>query len=149
MIEKLKTLVMWSMKNKDNLKRDVLRVVLGDMQTLESRQGKISTDECVKIIKKLIENLNDSIKLISEDIEKVDKMHKEVDILQGLLPKELSREEIKNALSSEKEKIIVGDNDGKAIGLAMGYFKSKQIVVNGKEVAEVVKEMRNESVAKG
>ena len=34
-------------------------------------------------------------------------------------------------------------NVGKAIGIAMKYFKEKKIPVNGKDVAEVVREMKN------
>ena len=144
--DEIKTQIIQAMRDKDVIRKEILRVVLGEFQTIESRDGQISEERCQKVIRKSIENNKEVILIVQKEEDK-EKLEKENEILESFLPKLLTKEEIlfycifsnnyefTEALQKEK-------NVGKAIGMVMKYFKEQNLPVNGKDVAEVVKEMK-------
>jgi uncharacterized protein YqeY len=151
LIEKIKEQIIDAMRNKDNVKRDILKVALGEIQTLESRQNKISEEECIRIVNKIIE---DNIEMMHHYVGNTEKVHKfllENKILETLIPKTLSITEMESWLDLSSDctlkYIQKASSDGEAIGIAMKFFKvRKGISVNGKDVAEMVKKIRKEAV---
>lgn len=143
--DEIKIQMIQAMKDKDVIRKEILRVVLGEFQTIESRESQITEERCQKVIRKIIENNKEVILIVKP--EDVEKLEKENEILESFLPKLLTKEEILGHLtfssdSSIGKAVMEEPNVGKAIGLAMKYFKDNNIPVNGKDVAEVVKEMK-------
>ena len=134
--EKLKQAIFDSMKAKDD-RLDILRVVLGSIQLEESRSGKdLSDEQVIKIMQKVIE---------SNKIVGTAKTLRESDILMEMFPSQLKTWSKQNIYGFLEKNISVCEHkeQGKAIGLAMKLLKEAQIPANGKDVAEVVQELRN------
>lgn len=97
-----------AMINKDNHRKDLLRVLIGEI----NREGKELSDErIIKIIKKMSENaliMNNQL---------------EIDILSEYLPKMLTEQEIDVIIS---DYILNNDiNNIKQMGLVMKYLKDE------------------------
>tara|TARA_R110000851_G_scaffold47424_1_gene115048 strand:- start:25306 stop:25680 length:375 start_codon:yes stop_codon:yes gene_type:complete len=111
-----------AMKDKDIVARDVLRVVLGEIERTDDA-------DVTKIVKKLIE----SIKLTGED-------NGEIVILEEYLPKQMANEDIlfiatsyiaEHQLESPRE-----------MGRVMGYFKKTYAgTYDGKVLSGIVKNL--------
>ena len=145
--DEIKTQIIQAMRDKDVIRKEILRVVLGEFQTIESRDGQISEERCQKVIRKFIDN-NKEVILIVQKEEYKEKLEKENEILESFLPKLLTKEDILLHCVFSKhyefnEALQKEHNVGKAIGMAMKYFKEENLPVDGKDVAEVVKEMKN------
>jgi uncharacterized protein YqeY len=169
LIEAIRSQLTTAIKTKDTIRKEILRVILGDLSTLELRSyklksteapfGKAPTDEDIRrVIKKLLEGNNETLKFIDPPKDNFakqtfDKLTLENEILLSMLPKTLSREEIKTKLqlwlhddtgelNEEAGQIIRAKNDGQATGIAIKYFKENNLEVDGTDVAAVVKELR-------
>jgi len=123
-----------AMKSRDDVRRNILRVVLGDVETQESRTGKALEDEQVhKVIRKIIAGNEEALEARPDD-----KLVKENEVLNAYLPQLLSQDKILEAL-----KPIEGDlkamQGGQAIGRAIGFLKSEGLAADGKDVTAVVK----------
>ena len=144
--KKLKEKIHQSMKNKNQAVLDVCRVALGDIQTLESRKGSVSEDECQKILRKLVDSNNEMMRSLIDEM-KIAKLKKENEVLDSLLPKLLSVDEIEaiflNSDGAEFEKIRDVENVGQAMGIAMKFLSSKKLSINGNDVKEVVSKIRS------
>lgn len=124
--------------NKDEL--SILQVIIGETSMIEGRQGQISKEQIEKVIRKLITSNKEVLGLsIAEDAK--NKLVKENDYMEALLPKSLSVMEIKNVLRDlGLEKF---EKEGHAIGLAMKHCKQNNLVVSGEDVSKAVKELRS------
>lgn len=132
-----------AIKEQNELKKGILRVVLGDLSTSESRSGKKISDEDVKrIIRKIIEGNTETLKFLSTDHLSHAKLTEENHILNSLLPKSLSRQGIRQALLQLEADIKAARNDGMATGLAIKFFRQNLVEVEGTDVSAVVKDMR-------
>lgn len=58
------------------------------------------------------------------------------------LPQVLSVEQIIEALAAVKDAILAADSEGQATGVAMKQLKADGAIVNGKDVALAVKQLR-------
>lgn len=90
-----------AMINKDNCKRDCLRMIVSDIKnlTINANPPKEITDEiCVKVLQKSIKTHEDSISQfrLNGREESANKEQAELDIIRGFLPKMLSEEETRN-----------------------------------------------------
>jgi len=121
--EKIQSDLKVAMMNKDVPKRDLIRVLIGEI----NRVGKdVSDDEVSKIVKKMTDNaieLNNQI---------------EIDILSDYLPKMLTEKEIEDVIDQ-----FISDNniDGiKQMGLIMKYLKDEfGSSVDGKIASSLIK----------
>ena len=142
LLPQIKKQVLEAMKAKDTLTKDVLRVAQGDIELAETRQGKPLTEaEEEKIVRKLIKSNQETIEL-TKDAEKVEKLEREVAILEALLPKMLSVDEIIAALGAVEADIKAAGNDGQATGVAMKHLKPQGLAVDGKDVSAAVRQIR-------
>jgi len=156
MIQKeIKQKIIQAIKNGDLFTRNILRVVLGEMQTVEQRNGSITEEKCQKIIYKMIEDNEEIMRIIVKNSEEPQKRGsvfyvtcqkalEENKILRLLVPQRLTKEQIKETLISYNCDLKSAKNDGQAIGVAIKVLKENNHLVDGKDVAEVVKELRNE-----
>ena len=121
-----------AMKSKNEVARDILRVLRGEIQRNEqSSKGKIDLVDAdiVKIIEKLVESVKES----GDD-------NGEIAILEGYLPEQMTKDEIEveaagyitiNKLDSPREK-----------GRVMGHFKQNhEGTYDGKLLSNIVKQL--------
>ncbi len=142
LIDDVKAQIKEAMKAKDAARRDLLKVVLGELQTEAARSGEeLSDDQAQRIVRKLVKSSQEMIEL-SDRPETIEKTKAELLILESLLPKTLSVDEIIAALEPIKENVLAAGNDGQATGVAMKHLKSSGAVVEGKDVGQAVKQIR-------
>ena len=131
-----------AMKAGDTQRRDVLRVVLGDLQLNETRKGaELSLDEVHAGVRKVIKGNRDMIAAVSDPAVQ-ERMNQEIAILEALLPQTLSVEQIVEALGPVEADVRAAGNDGQATGVAMKHLKSQGASVEGKDVATAVRQVR-------
>ena len=124
-----------STKNREDVKKNVLKVVLGEIDTLESRQGKQFTDDdCCRVIKKTLQGIEEMLGYKPGD----PKFEAEKAVLQSFLPPEMSLHDLKVSLTAVTGEIRAAKSDGQATGIAMKFFKEHKISVDGSAVKKVV-----------
>lgn len=138
----IKARITQATKFKDEVVKNVLKVVLGEIQTQETRNSKELTDEqVVKVLKKTLDGVNEMLqyKPYAHDLMT------ERATLEGLMPPVLNFYDIVNAIESDgtaKMQIIESKSDGQAMGIAMKLLKDKG-AVDGNLVKEVIKSIRH------
>lgn len=138
--DEMKQGVIQALKAKDDVKKNILRVALGEIETEEARHGQINDEKVLSIVRKIVTNNNETIEAGAGN---ADQLRTENEILNAYLPKTMSKDEIKEFLASSAEQISNAPSDGAATGIAMKALKSEKKDVLGAEVKEVVAEMRN------
>lgn len=142
--EEIKKQMLAAMKARDTVKREVLAVALGEIQTNEARANRSASDEeAARVVKKLVKS-NEETLAATDDSEKKATLARENEILTSLLPKSLSVAEIVAALASVTGDIRAAKNDGQATGVAMKELKASGATVSGKDVSEAVKQIRSQ-----
>lgn len=143
LLQTIKEQVIAAMKAKDTLARDVLRVAQGDIDMHHTRTGEHMTDDqAQKVVRKLIKSNQETIEHTT-DPAGVEKLNKEIAILEALLPRTLGVAEIIVALEPVHNDIKAVGNDGQATGVAMKHLKPQGLVVEGKDVSAAVKQIRS------
>ncbi|MBX2851002.1 MAG: GatB/YqeY domain-containing protein [Phycisphaeraceae bacterium] len=141
--ETIKKQVIDAMKAKDTLARDVLRVLQGDIEMHHTRTGEHMTDDqAQKVVRKLIKSNQETL-AVKPDAAAVEKLNREITILEALLPRTLGIDEIVAALAAVEGGIKAAGNDGQATGVAMKHLKPQGLAVEGKDVSAAVKQIRS------
>ena len=144
MLTKLKSDLKDAMKSGDSVKKDILRVIIAEVNHLEMTPqyaAKSLPDEQIyKIINKLVQSNNET--LPNSNPERTAILSRENEILNSYLPKQLSVQEIKEILVNFVD-LKLAKSEGQAIGLAVKYFKEQGHFVDGKDVKTVVSEIFN------
>ncbi|HVS40476.1 MAG TPA: GatB/YqeY domain-containing protein [Gemmataceae bacterium] len=136
-----------AMKAKDDLAKDMLRVILGEVSTRKARTGKEPRDEEVHaIIRSVMTNNAETRKELEQRgqtaHESYERLGRENAYLAALLPKTLDQDAIRKELEAIAAELKAAKNDGQATGLAVKHVKQKGLTVLGEDVAAVVKQMR-------
>ena len=135
----IRTQVTISMKDGDKFKTTVLRMILAEIQKVESEE-KSDLDELqiTSILEKMIKQRNDAIAQFEQAKrqELADKEKQEIEIIREFLPEQMSEEEVSELVS----KIIseVDAQDMKDMGKVMGSLKP---LIAGKADAGVVSQL--------
>ena len=141
--DQIRDRVKQAMRSGDTIEKNVLRLALGEVQSEESRSGETLGDGAVEaLLRKLVKSNRDTLAAGPSD-ERRGILEREVEILEGLLPKTLGPEEIEAALEPVREAILAARADGQATGVAMKHLKSTGAAVAGQDVAQAVKAMRS------
>lgn len=141
--EKLMEDLKEAMKNKDIIKKNTVQMVRAAILQIEKDKGiQVEDDKILEIIAKEVKTKRDALadfeKAEREDL--INQTNAEIKVLQEYLPKQLSKEEIKNEL----EKIIkeIGATSMKDMGAIMKSAKEKMgASADGKTINEVAKEI--------
>ena len=145
MLQRLKDDLKVAMREKDNLKRDTIRLVMSSIKQIEVDERREVTDEDVlKIIQKGIKQREDAINFAKDGgrDDLVEQNQKEIDILKNYLPKQLSDDELKSIIIDIIEK--VGATSMKDMGKVMGVAtKELSGKADGKRINQIVKEILN------
>lgn len=140
--ETIKNRILEATKGKNDKEKSLLKVVLSEIQAASFRKKNITEEENISIIRKMLNDNNDIMSKVSD--EKYHKILKEENtILGSLLPVTLSKDVILSILTEQcLGDIISSKSDGQATGVAMKCLKNSGANVLGKDVSEVVSQIR-------
>ncbi|HVU03663.1 MAG TPA: GatB/YqeY domain-containing protein [Polyangiaceae bacterium] len=139
--ERIKTQMLAALKAGRSLEKEILRVALGEIQTVEARKGSLTDEESQAIVKKLVKSNRETLEAATDPAQKKT-LGEEIAILEALLPQKLDEAGLRAALAPELERIRAAANDGQATGIAMKALKTQGAEVDGKLVGEIVKKLR-------
>jgi uncharacterized protein YqeY len=145
MLAELKRKLVNSIKNNDVPKRDILRLVVGE---IELAPKAMTNDQIISVIRKNIKNNEESQKFLDKNTDSYSKLAAQTEVLESFLPGTLTLEEIESQLLSsegpEFEQIRDAKSEGQAIGIAMKFFKVAGLSQNvlGDDIRVVVKKIR-------
>jgi uncharacterized protein YqeY len=136
-----------AMKARDDLARDLLRVVLGETSTRRARTGKEPADEEVHgIIRGLIASNTQTRQELEQrgqtGHEAYERLARENQYLETLLPKTLDQPAIGKELEPIAAELRGAKNDGQATGLAVKHLKQRGLAALGADVAAAVRQLR-------
>jgi uncharacterized protein YqeY len=122
-------------KAKNNVKKNLLSVIKGEIQTIEKNTGveNLSDEDVIKILNKTVKSLKETMASLidSQSVEKILTVKNELVIVDSYLPKQLSIEEIQSKIDS-----LVASGL-KNMGMIMKEFNS--LPADKKLVSELVK----------
>ena len=132
-----------AMKEKNVNKKNAIQMVRTAILQIEKDKGiEVEDSKILEIIAKEVKNRKDSI----EEFEKagredlVNQAKEEIEAIEGYLPKQLTREEIKGKVAAIISK--VGATSIKDMGTVMKEAKSEiGAAADGRAINEVVKEL--------
>jgi len=135
-------------KNGNSQERDVLRTLVGEIQSKSIGSGKEITDEVVeKTLVSFKENALECAKYAHQDdpADAVDSLEAnfEVAIYDKYLPQYETVESIITLLAPSQKQLQSAKADGPATGMAMGILKKSGAKVQGKDVKTAVETIRN------
>ena len=132
-----------AMKEKDTIKKNVVQLIRAGVKQIEVDKRITLDDEGVtEVIAKQLKQRRDSLpeyeKSGRDDL--IAQLKREMEILMGYLPKQLSHEELEEIV---KEAVLAtGAKTIKDIGKVMAYVMPKtKGVADGKEINAIVREM--------
>jgi len=111
-------------------------------KTAEGASGELKEEEEVKLLQKLVKQRKDSLEIFQQqnraDLAK--KEEEEIAVIEKFLPKQLSAEELKEALARIITDLGASSPSdlGKVMGIASKQFAGK---ADGKTIATLVKEL--------
>ena len=143
--EKLMDDLKESMKNKDAIRKNTIQMVRAAILQIEKDKGiEVDDNKILEIIAKEVKTRNDSL----EDFQKggredlVEQAKQEIAILSEYLPKQLTKEELKERIMNIINEI--GATSIKDMGAVMKEAKSQiGTAADGKSINEVVRELLN------
>lgn len=131
-----------AMKARNTVEKEILKVVLGEIDTDVARSGQpCSDDKVIAIVRKLVKSNRETLKLTSDESARTT-LEQETAVLDKLLPQTLDVDAIVAALADVKDDIVAAGNDGQATGIAMRHLKGAGAAVDGKSVSQAVKKLR-------
>ena len=141
--EKLMEDLKESMREKDIIRKNVVQMVRAAILQIEKDKGiQVDDNKILEIIAKEVKTRNDSL----ADFEKggredlVEQAKREIEILSEYLPKQLSKDELKEKVSKIIEE--VGATSMKDMGIVMKEAKAQiGAAADGRSINEVVKEL--------
>tara|TARA_R110000824_G_scaffold63333_4_gene166671 strand:+ start:393 stop:839 length:447 start_codon:yes stop_codon:yes gene_type:complete len=128
-----------AMKNKDTVLRGILTTLVGEIETIASRNTKPITDDIVgKVVKKFRDGAQEMFKINADA-----SIENEISVYETFIPVTLSVDEIIAVLyDNSKVKITEAKSDGMATGIAVGILKRGGHAVDGRDVSHAVKSIR-------
>lgn len=134
-----------AMKEKDEIKKNTVQMVRAGILQIEKDKGiEVDDAKIIEIIAKEVKSKRDAIVEFErggrQDL--VDQTNREIEILSGYLPKQLSKEEIVAEVKKIVEKL--GATSMKDMGPVMKEAKAAiGAAADGRAINEVVKELLN------
>jgi|JI10StandDraft_1071094.scaffolds.fasta_scaffold79551_2 uncharacterized protein YqeY len=140
-LDDVKRRMMAAMKAGDVVRKEILRVAVGEITTNEARGTVKTEDDERAIVRKLMKSNEETLSLTTDEAQK-QVLLQEIAILRELLPQSLGVDAIVEALAPVRDALRAEANDGKATGAAMKHLKSVGALVEGKDVSEAVRRVR-------
>lgn len=140
LVDEIKKQMMQALKAGRTVEKEILRVVLGEIQTVEARDGAMEDAQAQAIVRRLIKANEETSAVASDDQKAI--LAQEISILRALLPKTLDVAAIVENLAPVKDALKAAGNDGQATGIAMKHLKAQGALVDGKDVSAAVRQIR-------
>jgi uncharacterized protein YqeY len=141
--DEIRARVKAAMKARKTVEKEVLKVALGEIETEQMRRGVDMDDAGVeKVLRKLVKSNRETQAAIEDAAEKA-VLEEEIAVLESLLPKVLTEDEVVAALAPVVDAIKAANADGPATGVAMKHLKQSGAVVDGKTVSAAVRKLRS------
>lgn len=134
LLERIKADLKQAMKNKDEEKRDAIRMIMGEIPRLNLKVGQFPTTEQLEsIIRKLVKSEKIVIEASDGNIEE----SRYISILNEYLPKMMTKNDVCLWLMENKDKVNLDNFNPqiKAMGPIMKHLKGK---VDGNVVREIL-----------
>ena len=139
LIEQVKNMLAAANLEKDELKKNILKVLLGETQRLHSQPDD---KQVMGIVRKMIESNSQMLEYAVENKKLTDKLNAENTILGELLPVMATEEEIKAVLVTLPV-MEAGQKEGQIIGMSVKKLNDLGLTFDNKIVVKVVKELIN------
>lgn len=120
LIDELKKENLRALKEKDQIKKGILSVVLNKYMILSTDknhlESKVTDEEVLKLISKTLKELNEEKEgyIKTNNLSRVSDIEHQIDVLQAFLPKMMEESEIRK---------IISEIPDKSIPTVMKYFK--------------------------
>jgi uncharacterized protein len=142
LLESLKKRALEAMKVKDSFTTTLLRLAAAEIQMLETRCGRPTTeDEAAQCLRRLMKS-NDETLAATVDPEQKATLVRENALLAEFLPKSLDIDALVLALGPVLDAIRAAPSDGPATGIAMKHLKTIGAVAQGADVTKAVAKVR-------
>lgn len=132
-----------AMKNKDNQRRDVLRLLTSAIKQVEiDTQKELTPEQVVDVLQKEAKKRRESISELTSAgrAEQAAAEQYELSVLEEFLPKQLTADELRALIQAAIAE--VGATSGKDMGKVMGVIQPQtKGRADGKLVSQLVKEM--------
>jgi uncharacterized protein len=139
LIDDLKKRMFAAIKAGNTVEKELVRTAVGEI----TRTGDEATDErVVGVLKKMMKSTEETLGLVTDEAKR-DVLKQELTILESLVPRGLSAEDLVAALAPVAEAIKQAGNDGQATGVAMKHLKAQGLSADGKTVGAAVKTLRS------
>ena len=135
MLEKIKKLHLNARLQKDEVAKNILSLLIGEIEKEELKRSVSDTD-CIRIVQKLIKSNDETLSYKDNPV-----LVEENRILQSVLPQMLSVEEAKSYVVDLNLDL---SNLGRAMGSAMKFFKERNLLVEPNVVKQSLQELSNE-----
>jgi uncharacterized protein len=141
--ERLRADLLEARKAKNQAARNVLTVILGDIQTAESTHAALSDDQIEAKLRKLAEN-NQEVINANPASPNAETLREEIKVVSSYLPKSMSADEIRQFVAAQPGLVesIRAAKEGQAIGLVMKALKQADFKALGSDVKEAVVGLR-------
>lgn len=146
-MQKVQDAIKEAMKNKDLFRLETLRMVKAALLVKEksvAREGEMPEPEAIQALRGEIRKRKESIEVYKQvgKNEEVEKLEKEIAIIEEFLPKQLSREEIIEKVKKYLEEHPEINHPGKLTGIMK---KELGDTVDGKMLNEICNELLADS----
>ncbi|OGC11715.1 hypothetical protein A3K48_04385 [candidate division WOR-1 bacterium RIFOXYA12_FULL_52_29] len=140
LLKRINADLMLAMKNKDEFRLAVLRMMKSKILYVNAR-GEMPEAEAVKVVNKYAKELKESIEEFGKigRTAEVENTAKELTIVREYLPKEMSPEEVKAAVSQTISSL--GASSIKEMGKVMKEITVNYPSIDGKLVSQYVREI--------
>ena len=142
-VEKITAGIKEAMLARNDAKRGILKVALGDIQALQfskGQKGEVTDEQAIKVIQKIIKGNEETLALSTPEKAKI--LSDENEVLKMLLPLAMSEADIRAELTQLTVQIKEAKSEGMAIGIASKLLKSTGKIVDNSIVSKVIKEIR-------
>ncbi|OGC04835.1 hypothetical protein A2276_02590 [candidate division WOR-1 bacterium RIFOXYA12_FULL_43_27] len=140
LFEKINLDLQAALKSKDELRLSILRMMKSKILYVNAR-GDLKEDELIKIVSKYAKELKETI----EEMQRLgrpdaaEQSVKELKVVEGYLPKQLSEDEIKNLVKATAAELNASSI--KDMGNLMKAVLAKAPGIDGKIVSQLVREI--------
>lgn len=140
LIEQINNGIKEAMKNREQLRLEVLRMLKSKILTVDAR-GNLSDTEVLKLFKTYFGNLQEALEQAKavNRAEIVEKLTGEIEIVQEFLPKALSQEDTKKLI--EQAITETGAKTKKELGFVMKAVMKLNTTIDGKLAKDIASQL--------
>ncbi len=135
-----------AMRARDERRKSALRVLIGNIQTLEGEKGALDDDEVLRVLEKEVKQRQEALEIARtagrEDI--VEEEEVELDILRAYLPEPLSEAELVALVET-----VIAEEDASSMADMGKVMQAIMPQVRGKADGSVVSRMVRERLQRG